>query len=98
MLGISDTAAEAIKGFLEDAPAGSGLRIDAAGPPDENDETELEMSIADEPVEGDQVIEQGGARVFVSETLSDALSELTLDAEAHGDHYHFGSLDSGAQA
>lgn len=94
MLAISDTAAEAIRGFLVDAPDGSGLRIDAVGPPDENDETELEMTIADRPFDGDQVIEHAGARVFVSEALSGALSELMLDAEAHGDHYHFGFRDA----
>jgi Fe-S cluster assembly iron-binding protein IscA len=36
--------------------------------------------VAEQPDDGDQVIEDGGARVFVQDSLADPLDDMFLDA------------------
>ena len=61
MLTLSRAAVEAVDGLLHtsEAPEDAGLRIRPAG------ESQLTIEIAPEPAPGDQVIQDGGARVFV---------------------------------
>jgi Fe-S cluster assembly iron-binding protein IscA len=58
-------------------PAEGGLRIAPSA-----DTTQLELSIAEAPSPGDQVIDAGDARVFVEATAAEALNDSTLDAAA----------------
>ena len=52
-------------------------------------DVEIAIDDASEPAEGDQVIEQGGARVFLDQAAADVLSDQVLGVHAHGDHFHF---------
>ena len=67
MLTMTDNAAEAVRlisagSGLEPEP---GLRISAG--PTSDAGTQLEISITAEPADGDQTIEEGGARVYLDE-------------------------------
>jgi Fe-S cluster assembly iron-binding protein IscA len=92
MLKITEQAQEAIRGICEEGGAGAegGLRI--TGTTSEGGETELEFEVVEASVDGDDVVRQGDAVVFLDETASAILSDKTLDVHAHGDHFHF-SID-----
>ena len=60
-----------------------------AGAAEADGEASLEFSVAAGPVEGDEVVENGGATVFLDELAASVLADQKLDVEAHGDHYHF---------
>jgi Fe-S cluster assembly iron-binding protein IscA len=89
VLVLTEGAVEAIRGIMEDGDAGpnSGLRISGSG--SGNGDTELEFELASEARDGDQVLREGGAVVFLDETAATALEEMKLDVHAHGDHFHF---------
>lgn len=91
LLVLTEQAADAITGMLEEAEAGpaAGMRISGT---DDGDGIELEFAVADGPEEGDEVVTRGGASVFLDVLAAEALADRTLDVEAHGDHFHF-SLD-----
>ncbi len=88
MLVVTEQAANVIREILEEADAGpeAGLRITGEV---EGDETSLEFSLADGPEDGDEVVRDKGATLFLDGVASEALADQTLDAEAHGDHFHF---------
>ena len=76
MLTISESAAEVIKLVLAggDSPEGSGLRI---APGDEG----LQASIAGQPQQDDEVVEESGVRVFLEPQVASLLGDKVLDAE-----------------
>ena len=63
------------------------IRISA----EEVDEGEVELSIenATAPTEGDQIVEEGGARIFLDPVAAEALADQVMGVESHGDHVHF---------
>jgi Fe-S cluster assembly iron-binding protein IscA len=79
MLQIADDAVEALREM-------GALRITG-----EEVDGELELSIEDakEPLDGDEVVERDGARVFLDTLSSEALADQVLGIHAHGDHFHF---------
>ena len=82
MLRLSDDAVAAIAEI-----AGDGvLRLVAH---DSDDGVEIETVVGDEPEDGDEVVENGGARVCLDATAADVLADQILDVHAHGDHVHF---------
>jgi Fe-S cluster assembly iron-binding protein IscA len=88
MLQLSDRAVEALRDL-------GALRVTAE---EVDGEVELELEPADEPHEGDAVVEQDGARIFLDPLAAETLTELVLDVEPHGDHVHFGfSPQEGAE-
>jgi Fe-S cluster assembly iron-binding protein IscA len=91
MLQITDTAAETIAGILSDNEAGpdGGLRISGT---QSNGETALDFEVVGTSVDGDTVVREGEAVLFLDETASAVLDDKTLDVHAHGDHFHF-SID-----
>ena len=91
MLKITDQAQEAIRGICEDGGAGpdGGLRISGAS---SNGETALDFEVVGGAVDGDDVVRDGGAVVFLDETAAAVLADKLLDVHAHGDHFHF-SID-----
>jgi len=95
MLEITEPAREAIRGILEESEVGpnGGLRIFGSG--EGSGETEFEFELAPGPAEGDEVVREGGAVVFLDRTAAELLADKTLDAHPHGDHVHF-SLDEQA--
>ena len=81
MLTITDSAASAIRSLTSqpDLPVDTGLRImkPGAGAP------AFELALTEGPVAGDQVIEEGGARVFVEPAAAAVLEDKALDAQVN---------------
>jgi Fe-S cluster assembly iron-binding protein IscA len=100
MLSLTENAKEAVREMVaaEQVPAGSGLRIAAEG---EGDDASLSLEITPAPAEGDAVVDEDGARVFLEANAASLLQDMVLDAEPHDDHVHFtvaaqsGSGDNG---
>lgn len=91
MLALTDSAIEAIGGILRTPglPASSGLRIAIAPVADAEPESNLELTVAAVPADGDSVIEELGARVFVQDTLADTLDDKLLDASVSDEQVSF---------
>ena len=89
MLALTDDAIDAIRGICEDSQIGpdGGLRISGAG--SDNGGHELEFELADAAHDGDQVVRERGAVVFLDYAAAAVLDDKTLDVHAHGDHFHF---------
>lgn len=83
MLALTDNATEVIRaiGRHPEAPENVGLRI--ARPPDGSEQ--LTVSTAVGPSEGDQVVEQEGARVFLEADAAQLLDDKVLDAHVDPD-------------
>ncbi len=93
MLALTDQAREVIKGIVEEGelgPAG-GLRITAAN--ESNGDTALEFELAKSPADGDEVLQEDGAAVFLDPVAAEVLADKTLDVEGHGDHFHFSLVE-----
>jgi iron-sulfur cluster assembly protein len=86
MLTLSPTAVEAVDNLLQnpEVPDEAGLRIGSAG------ESQFTIEIAPEPAPGDQVIEEGGARVFVDSEAALMLDTAELHARTDGNQVAFG--------
>jgi Fe-S cluster assembly iron-binding protein IscA len=91
MLTLSPSAVDAVDNLLHgpEVPDDAGLRIRTAG------ESQLSIEIAPEPAPGDQVIEEGGARVFVDSEAAPMLDNAELDARTEGDQVAFGLTPTG---
>jgi len=93
VLAISEQAQRVISEIVEESelgPAG-GLRI--SGTDGGNGEAALDFELAEAPLDGDEVVSEGGARVFLDEMAAEVLADQVLDVEAHGDHFHFSLAD-----
>jgi len=92
VLAISEQAQRVIGEIVEESELGpdGGLRI--SGTNGGNGEAALDFELAEAPLDGDEVVSEGGARVFLDEMAAEVLADQVLDVEAHGDHFHF-SLD-----
>ena len=89
---LTETAAAAIANLVEgEGLDAGGLRLSAER--DEQGEIGIHLDVVAAPEEGDEIIEAHGAQVFLDPSAADALADKVLDAEGHGDHYHFGILD-----
>lgn len=82
MLTLTDNATTEIRNIVADpqVPDGCGLRIandPAAGG--------LTLTLASAPAEDDQVLEDGGARVFLEPEAAALLDDKSLDAQPDGD-------------
>ena len=91
MLELSAQAVEVIRDIVADGDVGpdGGLRISGAA---DDGETALDFELAQAPVEGDEVVRENGAVLFLDEIASAVLDDKLLDVHAHGDHFHF-SID-----
>lgn len=76
MLTLTDTAAIEIRNLIAhpEIPDDAGVRI-ASTP-----EGALTLSLAGGPIEGDAVVENAGARVFVEPEAGELLEDKELDA------------------
>ncbi len=91
MLTLTPEATKAIERILT-APGvaeGAGMRIIPADPSEGQVTSELQVEVADRPTEGDEVIEDAGARVFVEDSLCGYLADKVLDAETAEDRVRF---------
>jgi iron-sulfur cluster assembly protein len=77
MLAVTDTAATVIRDLTAQGSAaeGSGLRIAA-----DAIEGALTLSLVPEPMEGDQVLDASGARLFLDSDAATMLEDMELDA------------------
>ncbi|MDQ1537250.1 MAG: iron-sulfur cluster assembly protein [Actinomycetota bacterium] len=84
MLTLTDEAQTVVRALTQDpqAPETAGLRI---APGKEG----LELLVVAEPVPGDALIDDGGARVFVEAEAAQLLNEQTLDATVEGSEVNF---------
>lgn len=81
MLVLTDAAAEVVKSLTAtpQAPEGAGLRI-ASSTADQENLGALQVSAAPGPSENDQVIESGGAHVYLEPHAAMYLDDKVLDA------------------
>ena len=86
MLTLSPSAVAVVDELLHQpsVPDDAGLRIHPAG------DRQLAVEIAAEPEPQDQVIEQGGARVFVDPAVAPLLDDAQLHAQNDGERVAFG--------
>jgi Fe-S cluster assembly iron-binding protein IscA len=82
MLVLTEMAAEVVKSVTStpQTPDGAGLRIVSSASEPE-DPGALQVTAAAGPSENDQVIEAGGARVFVEPQAAAFLDDKVLDAQ-----------------
>lgn len=85
MLTLTDTAKAAIAEIVSQAglPEGGGVRISLT------DAEQIEMALSPQPEAGDEVVDESGARVFVTQSAGSALTGHTLDAEQTEDGVGF---------
>jgi iron-sulfur cluster assembly protein len=81
MLTLTDGAVSAIRSLTSqpELPVQTGLRIVAQG----DGEASFQLALAEGPVAGDQVVEEGGARVFVEPAAAAVLEDKALDAQVN---------------
>jgi iron-sulfur cluster assembly protein len=93
MLTITPNAAEAIRTLVEstDIPEQGGIRISIGS--QNGSQATLDLAVAPSPLEGDEVIEEEGAQVFLDELAATALDDKSLDARIEGDEISFGIVE-----
>lgn len=81
MLTLTDSAVSAIRTLTSqpELPKETGLRIMTQG----EGAPSFQLALADGPVAGDQVVEEGGARVFVEAAAAAELDDKALDAQVN---------------
>ncbi|KIR65377.1 MULTISPECIES: HesB/IscA family protein [Micromonospora] len=77
MLTMTDNAVLVIRDLAaqEDVAEGGGLRIAA-----DTDAGSLTIELVPEPVQGDQVVDHQGARIFLDSDAADLLTDTSVDA------------------
>ena len=88
MLALTENAAEVIRRLTE-APTAEGVRISADPAAAEDPAAALQVELAAAPQEQDQVMEAGGAQLFLEPTALRILEDKVLDAGVEGDEVHF---------
>lgn len=82
MLTLTENATTAVKHLVQKLPTDTaGLRIAQATAPNEG----YAVTLADAPEQGDTVVEDGGARVFVDAVSTVQLGDRVLDAQIDDD-------------
>ncbi len=81
MLTLTDSAVSAIRSLTSqpDLPGETGLRIMTEG----EGAPSFQLALAEAPVAGDQVVEEGGARVFLEAAVAEVLDDKALDAQVN---------------
>jgi iron-sulfur cluster assembly protein len=81
LLQLTDSAVTA----LEDARAGQGVPEDhgvrIGTQADDDGQPAIALGFVEAPVEGDQLVEQDGTKVFVAPELIEPLAEMVVDVE-----------------
>jgi Fe-S cluster assembly iron-binding protein IscA len=78
MLTLTENASTIVKTLTDQAPdADAGLRISTSNAQN----TAFAAAIATEPEPADQVVESGGARLFLQPDAAEALDDKLLDAQ-----------------
>ncbi len=76
MLTLTENACSIVKRYTDhpETPDDAGLRITSTP------EAQLAVTTADEPVVGDELVEQDGARVYLDAAAAQQLDDKVLDA------------------
>ncbi len=79
MLTLTENASTVVKSITDQTTAeeSAGLRITADGA----DASALNVAPSEAALPGDKVVEEGGARLFLSEDAAQSLEDKILDAE-----------------
>jgi iron-sulfur cluster assembly protein len=85
MLTVTENAAEVIRGLVESEDA--GLRISTE--PGENDGVGIRLEVAEAALEGDAVVVEHGAHVFLDAGAALILDNQVLDATTSGEGVSF---------
>jgi iron-sulfur cluster assembly protein len=90
MLMVTENAGQAIVSIVANAemPDGSGLRIDASDEPPSTPDgsgAALQLQVASQPAEQDQVVSEGGAKVFIAPRAARMLDDKVLDVRVSED-------------
>jgi Fe-S cluster assembly iron-binding protein IscA len=97
MLALTTDATTAIEQILAapGMPDSAGLRIAEAPSGDHQSASgDLQVLLSDQPLAGDEVIEDRGARVFIEETVTTYLDDKQLDAEIIDKQVRFSLAES----
>lgn len=86
MLSVTPIAAEAIEALVSGAPESAGVRIARGAPPTDTG-GELQLSVVEEPVPGDQLLPE--AHVYVDSEVAPLLDDKVLDADVQGETIRF---------
>ena len=93
MLMVTENAGQAIESIVANAelPDGSGLRIDASDEPATLDRSGVprQLQVARQPAEQDQVVSEGGAKVFIAPRAVPILDDKVLDVLVREDQMQF---------
>jgi Fe-S cluster assembly iron-binding protein IscA len=92
VLTLTPNATETIERILAspELPDGAGIRITPSTQAmDGASGGNLKLVVAEEPSDGDQVIDEHGARVFVQDSVADYLDDMLLDAGIVDEQIHF---------
>jgi len=83
MLALTENAVAVIRTLTEqsEAPDSSGLRIATEPTGPEAAEQTLRLLMSEAPQDGDQVLDAGGARLFLDGDAADFLDDKALDAQ-----------------
>jgi iron-sulfur cluster assembly protein len=97
MLTVSPAASEAIRGLVSasEMPDSAGVRI--ASTPDAPPGS-LQMSLSDEPLDDDQVVEEEGASVFLGSDVVELLDDKVLDAYVENDKVGFAIVNQSEES
>jgi iron-sulfur cluster assembly protein len=95
VLSLTSHAADAINGLVASSkmPPGSGLVISMSA--DSEQGIALELSLAEEPKQTDQLIQAQGANVFLESELAPYMDNKLLDVDLSGDEVSFLIDDQG---
>jgi iron-sulfur cluster assembly protein len=86
MLMVTPHASEAIQAILSNTsmpPSHAGLRIVPGAPADgaTASDVPLQLEVASQPADEDEVVVEGGANVYLEETVAPILDDKILDAQ-----------------
>jgi iron-sulfur cluster assembly protein len=88
VLTLTEGAVEAVRSIVSSSPnlpETAGLRISEAG----EEEGQHVVSVAENPLEGDEIVEEKGVRVFLEPVAASHLDDKVLDAETQGSRIRF---------
>ena len=94
MLTITQDAADAIARALAQEPADAGFRIAEGDHSTNGSGPALEMALAQAPEADDEVIDDGGVRLFVEPQAAETLDGKVLDAEIAEGEVRFALLEA----
>jgi Fe-S cluster assembly iron-binding protein IscA len=94
VLTLTSDAVEAVRTIARASPGvpDAGLRISPQAQAD-GQQRGIELSVVESALEGDEVIEDEGVRVFVDSELAPYLDDKVLDASVVGDQVQFSVTD-----